>query len=233
MLERSRISTHLTLRRSGEQVAGDRQDFGRFAVDRAARRVTRDGAPVHLTPKAFELLQMLIDERPRAIRKEELVDRLWPDVVVEAANLKNLIAEIRGALGAEAIRTVQRFGYAFGAEERRETSARLIFGDRVYRLAVGDNLIGRDDACAIAIDVAGVSRRHAAIRIDADRGVIEDIGSKNGTSLNGERISAPTELRDGDRILLGAATLVFRSRARTGPTTTFTGSARGGDSGRR
>src|SRR5258708_7854050 len=96
--------------------------FGEFAFDGAARQLTRNGEPVRLAPKAFEVLQLLIAEHPRAVRKRELMDRLWPDVIVEEANLKNLVGEIRAAIGAETIRTVQRYGYAFvaaGSEEAK------------------------------------------------------------------------------------------------------------------
>src|SRR6266446_1295013 len=109
--------------------------FGELVFDSSARQVTRSAEPVHLAPKAFELIQLLIEERPRAIRKTELMDRLWPDVVVEEANLKNLVAEIRAALGAQTIRTVQRYGYAFAALDSGEAKsvARLIEGDHIHR----------------------------------------------------------------------------------------------------
>src|SRR5437764_4865281 len=87
----------------------------------------------------------------RAVQKKELMDRLWPDVVVEEANLKNLVAEIRNVTGADTIRTVPRYGYAFAAADSGEakTVARLIQGDRVHRLKPGENLIGRDDDCSV------------------------------------------------------------------------------------
>ena len=95
-----------------------RAEFGEFVFDSATREVTRRGQVVRLAPKAFDLLQILIEERPRAVRKEELRERLWPDVVVDEANLKNLVGEIRSALGEEKIiRTLPRFGYAFASAE--------------------------------------------------------------------------------------------------------------------
>ena len=88
-----------------------RIQFGEYTFDSDSREIRRDdGRPVHLTPKAFDLLHSLIAECPRAMSKAELRERLWPDVVVAEANLKNLVAEIRAVLGGDVIRTVQRHG---------------------------------------------------------------------------------------------------------------------------
>jgi len=194
--------------------------FGEWLFDGEARRVWCNDEPLHLTPKAFELLQILIEERPRAVAKKELQNRLWPDVVVEEANVKNLVSEIRKAFGgAPVIRTVHRYGYAFaGREEEVMPPGRLIEGDRVYRLKRGENLIGRDGD--VVIDFTGVSRRHAIIRSGDGRWTLEDLGSKNGTFNNDVRVTGSVELQDGDRIRLGALLLVFRSTAPAGTTPT-------------
>ena len=199
--------------------------FGEFVFDSATRELNRGSEPVRLAPKAFDLLQILIEERPRAVRKEELRERLWPDVVVDEANLKNLVGEIRAALGDEsAIRTVHRYGYAFAAEEKRleeaATSARLIEGDHIHRLKAGDNLIGRDDDCVVVLDFTGVSRHHAKIIVADERFVLEDLGSKNGTWKNEERVRGAVELRDGDRVRVGGVPLMFQSKSRAAPTVT-------------
>jgi DNA-binding winged helix-turn-helix (wHTH) protein len=196
-----------------------RADFGDFVFDSDARQLTRGGEAVHLTPKAFDLLALLIEQRPRAVRKSELQDRLWPDVVVEEANLKNLVAEVRAAIGAKAIRTVQRFGYAFGAPEEARVAARLIHADRVHHLERGENIIGRDDDCDVVLDFSGVSRRHAVIRV-AGSATLEDLGSKNGTWRNGERVSLPVPLQDGDELRIGALALIFRAALRDVTTAT-------------
>ena len=78
--------------------------FDRFLLDGAGRRLLRDGADVHLTPKAFELLQLLIDRRPAAVAKNAIMEALWPSTFVLEANVANLIAEIRVALGDDASR---------------------------------------------------------------------------------------------------------------------------------
>src|SRR6185436_16384220 len=78
----------------------------------------RGNRELRLSPKAFELLRLLVDERPRAMSKNELLERLWPDTFVAEANLPSLIAEVRDVTGDDAdeprfIRTIRRFGYAF------------------------------------------------------------------------------------------------------------------------
>lgn len=202
--------------------------FGEFDFHPAARQLTRKGTPVHLSPKAFQLLELLIDQRPRALRKQELIERLWPDVVVEEANLKNLVAEIRAAVGergANLIRTVHRYGYAFSGaiESSPAAHARLVEGSRVHRLREGENVIGRADDCMVILDFTGVSRHHAKIDVGRDQFVLEDLGSKNGTCRNEERIAAPVELHDGDRIRIGVVELTFRSSEQPESTATVRG----------
>lgn len=192
-----------------------RFEFGEFVFDGEARELTRNGEAVHLAPKAFDLLGVLIAECPRALRKQELQDRLWPDVVVEEANLKNLVGEIRAALGDETwIRTVHRYGYAFAPRPdgaAAKTSARIVCADRIHSLREGENLLGRGDACTVVLDFVGVSRNHARITVRDGHATIDDLGSKNGTWRNGERVTGPVDVRDGDAIRLGALTVTFRA----------------------
>lgn len=99
--------------------------------DADTREVFRAGKPVHVSPKAFALLEALIERRPKAISKDELHKLLWPDTFVSDANLPNLVAELRETLGDDAhesriIRTVPRFGYAFHADAGREVIFRVL-----------------------------------------------------------------------------------------------------------
>ena len=92
--------------------------FGPYTLDARARQLRRGTQPVHLSPKAFDLLALLVDRRPEAISKREVHERLWRDTFVSDVNLAVLVAEIRTALADDArhpqfVRTVQRFGYAF------------------------------------------------------------------------------------------------------------------------
>jgi DNA-binding winged helix-turn-helix (wHTH) protein len=92
--------------------------FGDFVLDSDSRELRRGPEPVRLSPKALQLLQILATERPKALSKADLQNRLWPDTFVVEKNLANLISEIREALGEDPldprfIRTVPRYGYAF------------------------------------------------------------------------------------------------------------------------
>jgi DNA-binding winged helix-turn-helix (wHTH) protein len=205
--------------------------FADFEFDPDTREVFRDGRPVHVSPKAFALMAALIERRPKALSKDDLHRLLWPDTFVSDANLPNLVAELREALGDDAhepriIRTVPRFGYAFAAEAAGEStrrgalSCRLIWGDREIALHPGENVIGRDDGAALWIDDSLVSRRHARILVDPTEAVLEDLGSKNGTLLNGRKIHSSTKLADEDLITIGPATFVFRVLRQTASTAT-------------
>ena len=61
--------------------------FGSFVLDFEARQLERGGHPVHLTPKALELIELLVERRPNAVSKAEIHDRLWPDTFVADVNL--------------------------------------------------------------------------------------------------------------------------------------------------
>jgi DNA-binding winged helix-turn-helix (wHTH) protein len=210
-----------------------RFSFGRFVLDSEARELLRDGEPVHLSPKAYQLLETLLANRPRALSKSDLHDRLWPDTFVVETNLANLVVEIRTVIGDEPrrprfLRTVHGFGYAFRAGDhdaipekspaeagpaaaRSAVDHRVIWGRRVIPLEPGDNVIGRDEEAAVRIEAADVSRRHARIVIERDRATLEDLGSKNGTHLREERLEAPATLADGDVFRVGRQLLVYKS----------------------
>jgi DNA-binding winged helix-turn-helix (wHTH) protein len=221
-----------------------RLQFGDCEFDPDTREVFRGGKPIHVSPKAFALLAALIERRPKAISKDELHKLLWPDTFVSDANLPNLVAELREALGDDAhepriIRTVPRFGYAFRAETSGEIAPstasgfRLIWGDREIALRRGENVIGRDDAAALWIDDDLVSRRHAQIVIDEKGAVLEDLGSKNGTRLRGKRIRSPARLADEDIITIGPASMIFRVLHQTGSTASASPFKEGGERPRR
>jgi len=92
--------------------------FGECVLNEQSREILRAGEPVRVTPKAFELLTLLLRERPRAVPKSEIQDRLWPDTFVAESNLPSLMKEVRTAVaeparGGRHLRTVHGFGYAF------------------------------------------------------------------------------------------------------------------------
>jgi len=194
--------------------------FGNCVFDLETRELLVDGAPRDLSPRSFQLLDLLLEARPRALAKRELMDRLWPNEFVSESSLPRLVAELRAALGDDAkeprfIRTLHTFGYAFVAAEATSpggegTPCRLIWGERQIQLLPGENLVGRDAEARVAIDLGRVSRRHARIVVRGERVVLEDLASKNGTFVGGRRVAGPVDLEDGDEIGVGPAVLVFR-----------------------
>ena len=201
--------------------------FGDFELDLECRQLHRAGAEVRLGPKAFDLLALLAKHRPRALSKAQVRDALWPRISVAESNLTSLVAELRDAIVDDAkspryIRTVRGFGYAFcgavreapvlprdrGSQDRR---VRLIVQDREIALREGENVLGRSDEAVVWINSSTVSRRHARILVDGGQATLEDLESRNGTYLRGERIGAPSPLADGDEMRLGSVLLVFRS----------------------
>jgi DNA-binding winged helix-turn-helix (wHTH) protein len=201
--------------------------FGTCVLDARARRLTCAGRPVHLSTKAFDLLLLLVAQRPAVVDKATLREHLWPGVHVGDASLSNLVIEIRAALGeggsASLVRTVHRVGYAFDGDvvdaaavvAHGDTGARcwLVWRDRRLALATGDNVIGRDKACDVWIDADDVSRRHARIRVEADgrTATIEDLGSTNGTVVGARRLAGETALESGVQIRLGRERVTFRA----------------------
>lgn len=87
---------------------------------------------------------------------------------------------------------------------------RLITGDgRTYPLAIGSTVIGRGDQATLRLPDVGISRRHARIDFDGSQAVLTDLGSTNGSMVNGQRVSA-VALNPGDMIQIGTTTLTFR-----------------------
>ena len=208
--------------------------FGDFVLDRDARELRRRDEPVPLSPKAYQLLELLAGSSPKAVSKPALLEQLWPDSFVVEKNLVNLIGEIREALGDDAahprfIRTVHRFGYAFrvppppAADERKPSRAgvarfRVVWAGGRAGLGEGEHLLGRDPDLELFLDSPDVSRRHARILVTGDEATIEDLDSRNGTFVGDRRLHVATRLADGDSIRLGSVRLVFttvRSRGST------------------
>ena len=196
--------------------------FGACAVDSATRQLTREGSPVHVSPKAFSLLTTLLDARPSVLTKDELQSILWPDTFVSEANLSNLIAEVRAAIGdtarpARYIRTVHGCGYAFCGATRPARSksrpkpaltATLAWGRVRLPLEVGEHVIGRDLAADIRLNHSTVSRRHACVLVDPAGVHLSDLGSKNGTFRGDQPVTTAVALVDGDVVRIGSLTMI-------------------------
>jgi DNA-binding winged helix-turn-helix (wHTH) protein len=212
--------------------------FGDFTFDHDIRQLLLNTTEVHLSPKAFELLAVLLANRSRAVSKAELQKHLWPSTFVEETNVAGLVAEIRRAIGDSAsspmfVRTVNRFGYRFVGDVTVDTLATrsappraklfVVVAQREIVLMEGINVIGREPPATIPIDGRGVSRHHARIHVSDGDATLEDLGSKNGTHVNGRRITIPVRLSDGDEIQLGAISLTFRVASPDSPTETVAG----------
>jgi DNA-binding winged helix-turn-helix (wHTH) protein len=199
--------------------------FGPWTLDASRRQLLRGGAEVPLSPKAFDLLRLLAASHDRAFSKAELHQHLWPDTFVTDGNLTLLIAEIRRVLEDDAqqpryVRTVQRFGYGFCADVTKSEAALsplapgrhgwVVWGERSVPLPEGPTVLGRAADADIRFDLPGVSRHHARITVAEGRAMLEDLASRNGTSVHGQKITAPVQLADGDQIHLGTFAIVFR-----------------------
>jgi DNA-binding winged helix-turn-helix (wHTH) protein len=212
------------------------QAFGDCILDRDRRELTRHGSVVHTSPKLLALLELLIDAAPRAVPKDEIHNAIWRGTFVAEATLTSLIAELRDAIGDEArtprlVKTLHGYGYAFIGEVKEPRPAgrpadsrsyRIIVGDREIALGSGAHIVGRSPDVAIFVDDGGVSRHHARITIGAEGATLEDLGSKNGTVLDGQTISGPTGVKDGSLIVVGATALKFRVFTALSSTETIT-----------
>ena len=188
-----------------------------------------------MSRKAFELLRMLVERAPAALSKNDIHDLIWPGTFVSETALPGLIAELRGALGDDAhephvIRTVHGFGYSCIAPVRPSAQTepaatagrfRLLLQGREISLPAGENVIGRDAQATVYIEDASVSRRHALIHIEEDGARLEDLGSKNGTFVNGTPLPGSTPLTNGDVVAIGVVQAVFRDTASASSTVTI------------
>ena len=210
--------------------------FGKCILDTDSRQLLKGTREVHVSPKAFELLTLLAASRPKALSKRELHEAIWPATFVTDDSLPQLITEIRAAIGDDAregrfVRTVYGFGYAFAdsateIRESRDLDPRhgrrfwLLSDGREIVLTDGENVIGRDPDAAVNLESPRVSRCHARIVVKDGEAMLEDAESKNGTYLQGERLTTPALLSDGDEIRIGPFLLTFRTRTAPAPTET-------------
>ena len=189
--------------------------FAEFVFDEDRRQLFRGSEPLHLEPKAFALLALLLSHRPKAVSKAEIHEAIWPGAYISESSLPGLVGDLRAALGDRPseprfIRTVLRFGYAFCGE----TAPGALFPPAAHRwtalwagreipLPDGEHLIGRGEDCRIRSDSKRVSRHHARVRVTPERVVVEDLGSRNGTWVRDRRIEGAAELTDGDTVRVG------------------------------
>lgn len=205
--------------------------FGPFLYDPVSRGLIREGEEVPLTHKSRELLLLFLHNPGRLLVREEIVEKVWPDVAVTDDALRFQVGELRKAFGAEGeafLRTIRGEGYRWEAPVRAAADRpvrsmkndsggrpgprfRLVLETREVQLIEGENVVGRDPDAALWIDHPSVSRRHARIALVGGKATVEDLKSKNGTRLNGKEIRKRSALKDGDEVRIGPETMVFRA----------------------
>ena len=211
--------------------------FGPFEMDPDTGELRRRGARIQLQQQPFQVLAMLLERPGRLVTREHLRTRIWPDSVFVDFDhgLNKAVSKLRRALGDSAddpryVETLARRGYRFvapvdgiaPAAAAATSTLRLIWEGRALAVSEGSSDIGRDRGAAICVDAPSVSRRHARVVFREGRATIEDLRSKNGTSVNGRTIDGAVALSDGDEIRVGSALLLVRAWA---DDSTATGSA--------
>jgi DNA-binding winged helix-turn-helix (wHTH) protein len=221
--------------------------FGDFELDVAAFTLRREGIPVPLEKIPMEVLVLLVEHAGTLVTRDSIQGPLWgADVFLDRdAAINTAMRKIRRALGEDVerprfIETVVGKGYRFVGQIVRETVDaqrqgavyRLTRGTHAFVLENGENLIGRDPDVHVFLDHPSVSRRHARISITADRVVLEDLNSRNGTWVDGRGITSPTEVHDGTIIAVGPITLTFVSLSNVASTRPMSGRGGPPDAGR-
>jgi DNA-binding winged helix-turn-helix (wHTH) protein len=205
-------------------------------VEPAGHEISSEGQRIHLEPKVMEVLIFLAGRSGGVVSKQELIDSVWQVEVISNSRLTRVIADLRHALGDDAnhpryIETIPTRGYRLCAEIRglppakpvdieSASNFKLETATGSYPLTEGENTLGRSSGVDIRLDSEWVSRLHARIIVKRTDVFIEDLGSKNGTFVNGQRVNEATRLRDGDEISVGRGVQVIRFVTVVGSTRT-------------
>jgi DNA-binding winged helix-turn-helix (wHTH) protein len=225
--------------------------FGPFELDVAAYMLRRGGVPIKLERLPMEVFIVLVRSAGDLVERSQLRNHVWgSDVFVDQdAAINTAIRKIRRVLGDDSerprfIETVVGKGYRFigklddtvpravradGARRSSNATAHddlqvyaVMRGSNEIVLSTGETIIGRLPAAGVYIDHPSVSRRHAAISIDAERAVLRDLKSRNGTFVDGRRVTTPTPVLSGSVIGVGPITLRFVIRSAPRSTQTMT-----------
>jgi adenylate cyclase len=184
--------------------------FGAFRLDPGARRLLRDGAPVTLKPKAFDLLLSLVENRGRLVSKDELLRRVWPDTVVDESSLTQNVYELRRALGdPRSIENVSRRGYRFvgevtvaGAIPQRTSVAVLPFraapAEELLAFGIVDALITVLSSVRglVVRPLSSISRYGGADALTAARELGVALAVDGSVQVAGERMRVTVTLLD-------------------------------------
>ncbi len=210
--------------------------LGSWMVEPTLDRITCDGREVRLRPRAMDVLTALALAAGELVSKRSLIDEVWRTEFVSDHALTQVIAELRAALGDSAgsptyIENIPRRGYRLVASVTPvvESAAsdhcvsvpfKLETDNGSQSLTQGQNVIGRTGEADISLDKTEVSRCHAMITVQGTTAVIEDLGSKNGTYVNGRRLDGPATLNNGDEIWIGRSVARMRFLIEGEPTKT-------------
>jgi DNA-binding winged helix-turn-helix (wHTH) protein len=207
-------------------------------VEPTLDRISHDGREVRLRPRAMDVLTVLAFAAGKLVSKRDLIDEVWRTEFVSDHALTQVIAELRAALGDDAgnpsfIENIPRRGYRLVAPVTPAAESvvsnhgvsmpfKLETDTGSQPLAQGQNVIGRTGDADICLDKTEVSRCHAMITVQGTTAVIEDLGSKNGTFVNGRQLDGPATLNNGDEIWIGRSVARMRFFIEGEPTKTET-----------
>ena len=186
-------------------------------------RISRGRDTVHLQPLEMNLLVLLAARAGRVVAPRNLIDAVWEGRIVAESALSRTVAGLRRALCDDArepryVETIPRRGYRLVgkvtalevAPAGRETTCVLLLPNGMARLGQGRHVLGRGSTADVVVEGAEVSRQHAAISVDGAQVILEDLGSKHGTWVDGRRVTAPVTLGEGAVILLAEVVIQFR-----------------------
>ncbi|MFN7990417.1 MAG: winged helix-turn-helix domain-containing protein [Thermoanaerobaculia bacterium] len=192
--------------------------FGDFILDEGRRLLLRGTEKVHVSPRAYQLLALLVARRPEAVPRAALAEALWPGAGSGGVGLAPIVSELRQVLGTGPggeswVRTIHTFGYAFDGEVHVLPTAQrhvLVRGLQRVDLAEGRNLLGRERKATVRLGHPSVAYQHARIVVADDQAQLEDLTGGASTFRGAEPVRGRVVLEDGDIIRVGAVVLTYR-----------------------
>lgn len=199
--------------------------LGDWLVQPGANRITRGDTTVHLRARLMDVLHCLAASAGEVVPKDEILAAVWGQKFLAESVLTRTITELRQALGDNPrqphyIETITKRGYRLvasvdlpgagaGVQASRCTAFVISYAGARTQLAEGESVLGRGAGATVRIDSLSVSRHHARIVVAGGHAWIEDLCSKNGTTVDGRTVAGRVELADGARIEIGPASLVL------------------------
>ena len=193
--------------------------FADYSIDTERRLLFHQGETIPLSPRALDLLEMVLVNHPAPVARNDMRHQLWPDTPVLDSSISMLLEELRSALNnaRSGLQLVTTGEYVRMDQARREWrndtasgGAHLMWGSIEIPLESASSVLGRDGEADIVIDAPTVSRQHARIYRSGEQTFVEDLDSKNGTFVGGVRLDGqPVAINDGDVVRLGDVELKY------------------------